>query len=206
MGCIKRDIIAFIKAHWVHIILAIPAAVAFTALHELAHCVAVWLQGGEVLEFVWLPSQGEWGHMSYSFSEYHDHSTRIVSLAPYIFWVASCFIASILSLRQKPWKFWIASTIFVWLFIVPLADIANTALPYLLLDVSNDFQSAFGSSGVLISVSLTVFAVVMIILGFGIQKRLYRERDICVGAYYILVMMAVLAIFMITSLRTGWLG
>ena len=67
MSALLKDMVSFFKGHWPHFILAVPGAVAFTALHELAHCVVVWVQGGSVTGSVWLPSGADWGHMRYSF-------------------------------------------------------------------------------------------------------------------------------------------
>ena len=41
-----KEIYPFCRAHWVHALLVIPGAFTFTIFHELAHCLAVWAQGG----------------------------------------------------------------------------------------------------------------------------------------------------------------
>src|SRR5262245_36372498 len=107
-----RDIITFFKNHWIHIIIAIPAAIAFTVLHELAHCAAVWIQGGTVTEFVWLPSKAEWGHIRYLFPADTTYNATAISLSPYIFWVSLMLLSGILACRKSAWPFWIASIIF----------------------------------------------------------------------------------------------
>ncbi len=46
-----RDVVSFFRGHWPQILVGIPAAFGVTALHELAHCAAVWTQGGTVTDF-----------------------------------------------------------------------------------------------------------------------------------------------------------
>ena len=198
MKHVLQDIVSFFKGHWPHVILAIPAAVAFTAAHEFAHCFAVWMQGGSVTDVVWLPSGSEWGHMQYSFPSGVEYSAAAVSLSPYAFWVCSCLLAGILSLRRSVWPFWCSSTIFVWLFILPLADIANTAAPYFLCDTDNDFRHAFGPSQTTFAVVAMVFAVGVAICGFLLNKRLYRDRSVGFPAYCALATAAVLIVLAVS--------
>ena len=171
-----KDIVSFFKGHWPHIIIAIPAAIAFTAVHELAHCAAVWVQGGSVTKFVWLPSGTHWGYMRYSFPPGVSHNATTVSLSPYALWVSSCLFAGLLSLRRCKWPFWFASTVFVWLFIAPLTDIANTAVPYLLLNADNDFRDAFGPTRPFFMVVAGIGGFAAAAYGPLLCKRLYRER------------------------------
>jgi len=199
MKHIFKDILLFFKGHWPHLIIAIPAAIIFTVPHELAHCLAVWIQGGTVTDFVWLPSGSEWGHMSYSFPSGVEYSQTLVSLSPYIFWTSFCLIAGLLSLRKTAWHFWIASTIFVWLFIVPFADIANAAIPYLLWNNDNDFQQAFGPSQPSFVLIAIILGIVALIYGFIINKRLYRERALGFPTYCILAISAAFVLFAITA-------
>ena len=194
-----QDIVRFFKGHWLHLLLAIPAVVGFTVVHELAHCAAVWIQGGQVTEFVWLPSPGEWGHMRYEFQRGVVYSPQFISLAPYLCWLLLCLLTGALSLRPRPWPFWFASTLFVWCFIVPLADIANAALPYLVWTSDNDLLHAFGQPALSIAAVLGIGATVLVCLGFPIQRRLYRERAVGLGAYSLLAACGAVGIIAITS-------
>ncbi len=193
-----KDIIFFFKSHWPHLIVAIPAAVAFTALHELAHCVAVWVQGGHVTNFVWLPTGTQWGYMQYSFPIGTEYSSTAISLSPYIFWIFFCLLAGILSLRRTNWSFWIASVIYVWLFIVPLADILNTTAPYLLKNANNDLQHAFGAVRSSYALIAVIVGIAIAIYGFLLNKRLYRDRSIGFSAYCVLTVVATLVILAIS--------
>jgi len=198
MKHVLKDIVSFFKGHWPHGVIAVPAAVAFTALHELAHCAAVWAQGGTVTDFAWLPSGTEWGHMNYIFPPGVEYCTTAVSLSPYAFWMGFCLLAGVLALRKAAWRFWIASIIYVWLFIVPLADIANTAVPYLLRNKTNDLQHAFGPARPAYAVMAIGFAIAAAIGGFWLNKRLYRDRAVGVGAYGILTAAAALALLAVS--------
>ncbi len=40
------EIGAYLKAHWVHGVLCLPAILTVTVVHELAHALAVLAQGG----------------------------------------------------------------------------------------------------------------------------------------------------------------
>jgi hypothetical protein len=199
MRTLRRDILAFFKGHWPHILIGIPAAVAFTALHEIAHCIPVWLQGGHVTEFAWLPSGEEWGHMQFSFPPQTEYSSAAVSLSPYALGVAWCLLAGLLSLRRSAWSFRWASTIFVWMFIAPLADIANAAVPYLLSDSSNDFRQAFGPMQPPFLIAAISVGIIALISGFLLNKRLYRERAVGLPAYGCLAAAAALAVLVISS-------
>ncbi|MDA3800424.1 MAG: hypothetical protein PF692_15290 [Kiritimatiellae bacterium] len=196
---IIQDILSFFRSHWPHLIIAIPVAITLTIVHELAHCSAVWAQGGNVTDFVWLPSGSEWGHMKYSFPKGVEYSRTAISFAPYAFWIFSCLFAGILSLKKSPWPFWFASIIFVWLFIVPLADIANAAIPYIFWNTKNDFKQAFGSISPSFVFIATLLGLTTLIYGFFLNKRLYRNRSLGFPAYCILATTATLIIFIITS-------
>jgi len=119
-------------------------------------------------------------------------------LAPYGFWGTLCVVAGILSLRQTPWSFAAASTVFVWLFIVPCADIANAAVPWLVSDAGTDFRQAlgpvrpsYGTSGLVLGAGLTL-------LGFLIQKGLYRSNALGASGYGVLAGLAALTILSAT--------
>lgn len=132
MKGVVKEVLQFFRGHWPHVSIGVPGLVAFTILHELAHCVAVWLQGGTVTEFVWLPSAGEWGHMRYDMSLDVPISSKIVSLSPYIFEVGSVFSClGILTMRQAAWSFPVAVAMFCWLYIAPVGDLLNAVLPVL---------------------------------------------------------------------------
>jgi len=194
MKNIFQDILQFFKSHWPHFIVAIPAAIGITIVHEFAHCIGVWLQGGEVTNFVWLPSATEWGHMEYVFAANTKQNQVVISFAPYMFWILLALLAGILASRRKPWPFWCASTIFLWFFVAPLADIANAAIPYLLWNHDNDFFQAFGDMRPAFIAIAILFGLASATYGYLLNKRLYRDRAIGFPAYCLLATAAAIAI------------
>lgn len=182
-----RQAWGFVRSHWGHLVVALPAVLAFTAVHELAHCLAVWVQGGRVTEFVWLPSGSEWGHMRFQFDPGVNHSSAAIAMAPYALWLGCGLVAGGLALRKTPWPFRTASIVYVWLFVAPTADIANTAVPYLMRGALNDFRDAMGPprstlwfAGILVALLATTY-------GFWLNRRLYRNGALDLPAYLALL-------------------
>ena len=64
----------------------------------------------------------------------------------------------------------------------PAADIANTALPYL-LGSRNDFIGLFGDPSPSVTLILAACCLVYVIAGFFIQRRLYRQAGLSGAAY-----------------------
>ena len=188
------EIVSFFKSHWPHILIGIPAACAFTALHELAHCLAVWAQGGTVIEFAWLPTGKRWGYIRYVFPPDASFSEAAVSFSPYALWILFCLIAWILSLRRSPWPFWAASAVFVWLFLVPMADIANAAFPYVLWNADNDFRHAFGPCRPSMAAAVLLAGALAVGVGYHVHRRLYRDRAVGLQAYGIVAATVVLLV------------
>ncbi len=158
---------------------------------------------GRVIDFVWWPSGTEWGHMQYVFPSGTPYSPTAISLSPYAFWIFFCLLAWLLSFKRSAWPFWAASTLYIWLFVVPLADIANTALPYILWDANNDFQRAFGPVRPMFTFLAIALAVSAVSAGFSMNRRLYRERAVGGRAYGILAVAAALLVLAVVSIRLG---
>ena len=169
---------------WYILLLVVPALIGFTILHEAAHGVAVVAQGGEITEFVWLPNGQQWGHIRYYFG-HDDYSSFAISMAPYIMWACVSLMAAVLSLRKQPYPFPLASFIFVWLYTAPLADIANTAIPYL-AGKNNDFASAFGPPTMSSFAATGAFGAISALLGYYLQRRLYGDYALSGVAYVVL--------------------
>jgi len=192
-----REIGAFFKSHWLHGLLVVPAIVGVTVVHEGMHGLAVRAQGGTIRDFVWLPTSGEWGHIRYVFASSTVYSSVLIALAPYLLWLALILLAVLLAFFNPPRSFRMASTVFIWLFLVPLADIANTALPYL-SGTRNDFQSALGAPAPAIQLALLAAGGFFAALGFFVQRRLYGARRLSLPAYASLGALAALTICLIS--------
>lgn len=181
---------AFFKGHWLHVFFAAPGALLVTVAHEAAHCAAALVQGGTVTEFVWLPGGGYWGHMRYEFPQGVRYSSFVISIAPYVFWLVVAAGVALLSLRRRAYPFWLASTLFVWGFVVPLADVANAAFPYL-AGAHNDLRSAFGWPTAVAGLVVALLTLVAMAVGFVVQRRLYRERALGPLPFVVLSLLAV---------------
>ncbi len=175
------EILRFCKRQWFMLPAVIPALVLFTLFHEAAHAVAVLLQGGRIVEFVWLPTGGLWGHISYDFGD-ESYSAVAIAAAPYVMWLTASTSAAVLSLSRYKFPFVLASFIFVWLYVAPAADIANTAFPYV-LGSRNDFFSVFSGPSPALTTTLAVCCLAYVAAGFFVQRRLYRQDALSGKAY-----------------------
>jgi hypothetical protein len=184
-----KEVLHFLKTHWLHILLVAPAALIVTILHESAHAAVVLAQGGSITEFVWLPTAANWGHINYAFPKNSTYSSTAISVAPYLLWTTCCLSAIVVAIANRRLSFCMSSTIFIWLFLVPLADIANAAIPYLLGD-KNDFLFAFGKPNSLMLALIASAAGLAAITGFYLQKRLYQKESLGILGYSILGLLA----------------
>lgn len=167
-------------------LLAIPASVAYTVLHELAHCIATWAQGGNVTRFIWLPTEEFWGEMTYEFPRAAAFSDSAISVAPYVLWTTFCIIALALSFRRAAWPLWAASSIFVWLFLAPISDIAYAALAQIRSVEGTDLGRVFGEPSLAVTIGFIVYGLVLAFLGFLTQRQLYRERALSASSFCLL--------------------
>jgi hypothetical protein len=185
MNVIWRELLSFFKSHWPHLLIALPAAFLITIIHESAHAAAVVLQGGELLEFSPWPSEGEWGHVEFKFASGSNFSPAAIALAPYAVCLAACALAWLLAMRRKAYPVWLASLIFIWLYVAPLGEIANAAVPYLGGE-SNDLTEPFGPPTAGKWLGVIALIGVSSVLGFPLQRRLYGVRALSGQAYMIL--------------------
>lgn len=175
----------FLKSNWVQFLLIFPGVFWVNAIHEGAHAAAVLLQGGSIVEFSIIPNVHDWGSVVYRSSGRDDFSNFAVSMAPYAVWMSIALASVIFSFRRAPFPFWIASMLFVWAFVMPLGDIAYAVFPYL-LGGQTDFKFAFGQSA-LLSWILAAFGLsVSCWIGYGVQRRFYRQRALSIAAYGIM--------------------
>jgi hypothetical protein len=192
-----HETLDFFRRHWPHLPLLLPGALLVTILHESAHAVAVLIQGGTLSRFVWLPEAGRWGYVSYEFPAGVPYSEFLISIAPYLLWLLLAIFTFLVSLSGQKFAHWKASVLYFWLFVIPLADIANTAFPYL-AGRDNDFRSAFGQPSLFIGLSIVLVGVLTVIGGYCVQSRLYREDRLSPSSYLALSTIALIMIFTVT--------
>jgi hypothetical protein len=192
-----QEILLFVRRHWWHLLLLIPGAIMVTILHEAAHAVAVAAQGGTVKEFVWLPTRGSWGHVSYNFPPGAYCSQTMVALAPTALWLSLAGVGCLLCLRSEEFSCRRASFVFFWLFVIPLADIAHAAFPFL-AGGENDYAAALGRPSMASVAWIVIATVAAWIGGYFVQRRLYRAGALRIVAYTVLSTVALLAILVVT--------
>ena len=192
-GVIK-EILAYLKGHRHVLLMLVPMALAVTLLHEAALALAVAAQGGTIESFVFIPSQGRWGYITYSFHG-KPYNAFIIAIAPYLLWLLLAGGAWLLTLRKRAYPYWLAGMIFLWLFIIPLGDIANAALPFL-FGALNDFHRAFGPPKWFHGLAFMAMFIATVLAGFHLQRRLYRERRLSIKAYGVLSGLAAILILL----------
>ena len=168
--------ITFARTHWVHILcIPILGLTVFTFLHEAAHAVVVILQGGEIKSFNILPVGKHLGMVHYT-APVRNFSHFNVSIAPYIMWLALVLIAVILSYKIKSKHFFIYSSIFIWLYVMPLGDIGGHFLPYMLFNDDNDIMHAFGPSNSYLNFLIIFATALSVFVGYHVHRRLYGDN------------------------------
>jgi hypothetical protein len=90
-----------------------------------------------------------------------------------------------------------ASFVYFWLFVIPLADVAHAAFPFL-AGKDNDYASAFGEPGLASAMIIGTAAIAAWIGGYFVQQRLYGADALSRVAYGLLSMTALLAILGVT--------
>jgi len=114
----------FLWAHLAYTLLAPALMMAGTVIHEAAHAAAGLALGGRVLEIdVWpefAPNGFRFGHVLYD--RHFGHLQWLVTMAPAFAWTAIA-LTSLLWVRRiaRPW---LAKVCFLFLFLLPLADIS----------------------------------------------------------------------------------
>lgn len=178
----REEVVAFTRAHLAHLVILPVMAILVTTVHEAAHALAACAQGAEVTDFVVLPSNGLWGSMHYEPPRDSAFSLRAVAIAPYALWLGLACATGLTAVLAKRIPFWLASSLYVWGFVVPLGDIANAAFPYL-LGARNDLLDACGPPTLASWVATCAGATSAVLVGYALSKRLYRDRAISPRAY-----------------------
>jgi hypothetical protein len=142
-----------------------------TFLHELAHAAMALLLGATVTSLEFLPADGHLGVTRYtrpaSWSVVDD---ALVAGAPYLMWlvVAGVVVAVALLRNQLHWL--VATTLFLWGFVVPLGDIAWNAFS------GGGDLAVPGPLGVVVQLGVAFLLVCAAFAGFFIARRLFGER------------------------------
>lgn len=173
----------------------IPGAFLITFIHEFMHALAVWAQGGKVLDFVWTGESENWGHVDYSFPATMDYNSTIISLAPYLFAMLILLIGLLISFVPFRKSYFLSSLIFVWLVLIPLGEIAYVLYPYSFYNSQNDLYHVAGNRSwwfILISLILSMAGVW---LAYISHVRLFKSEAVTARAFVLLslIPLAILA-------------
>lgn len=193
---VLREAGRFVRWQWLHVVAAPFVAVTLvTFLHELAHCVAVWVQGGTVTSFRFLPTADSYGMMTYEPPARGFFLPELVSLAPYLMWSGVAAFTVFLAIVPIRWPRAIASTLFVWMYVVPFLDIGMHLTTWALLGAAgNDITHALGRATLLDA----LFVAVVLPIGWAftwlVQWRLYRDHSLSVAGYVVVTALGLLAL------------
>lgn len=186
---VVREIGRFLGRFWWVGLLTVPFLLVITIVHETAHAAVAMAQGATIEEFVWLPSGDLWGYVSYTFPAGAEWSSSAISLAPYGLWLILSLATLVYSRRFRTIeraRRGVGALIFTWFFVLPIGDIANAAMPYLLVSKENDWFSAFGPPSwepLLLTIAVLAAAGVA---GHRAQRNLLGDAALSVKAYAVL--------------------
>jgi hypothetical protein len=176
LNLIEHKTLTFLKKNWWHVILLIPGVTFITFLHEFAHAVAVKIQGGKVIEFVWFGDTNHWGHVRYSFPKGVEYNDMVISLAPYGSALVLFLIGCSLAFFFKDKIYLLSSFIFVWHIILPIAEIAHALLPYSFYNAENDFHHAFGISEWYYAFIALIYIILACLISYYKHKILFGSN------------------------------
>lgn len=196
MACVRAagvQALRFVWLHRFHALLCLPALVGVTVLHEAAHALAVVLLGGEVTYVSFWPTRERWGHVSWHEPPAGMHLRWLVTLAPYLMWLTLAGAAAVFAALSRPKPLWLASTVFVWCFALPVLDVALAICTYGLYR-SGDLLDLFGPSTAA-RITITVIGAVLFgTSGYVVQRKLYGDCALGPMAYAMLALASAAAL------------
>ena len=182
-----QEIKYFLIKNWWQLIILIPGAFLITFLHELAHAIPVWLQGGTVEEFVWhSDKEGMWGHVSYTFPPSIKYNSFIITIAPYLSALVILTVTFLTTFVIKPSNRIFASFIFICLIVIPLGEIAYALFPYNFYSKKNDLYYAFGNPTLLISFSTIILVIGGTYLAYISHKNIFNIHALSLRSFILL--------------------
>lgn len=196
---VGTELYRWARRHWIHLLISPVVFLLFTVIHECAHVLAAAAQGGTITDFSVLPSGENLGYMSYEFPEGSYASHELVSIAPYALWSLCMFAVLLLSLRRSGFSFPLASAFFLWGFIGAWGDIGLAGVSWL-NGSGGDWGHVLGESSELDVLALGVAWVIVGGLGYGVQRRLYREGALSKTSYGVVALAGSLALLLGTAI------
>jgi hypothetical protein len=190
-----RELGGFLRRHWAHLVLSPLLGFVFcSALHEGAHAAAVVVQGGTIEQFRCWPGEGYLGYIDYDFSPGAVYSRRAVSAAPFVASIAFAIALIFIAFYLQSTPFWLGSSVFAWGWIASFGNIGIGTAGYLRGNKGADLTKVFGHLRIGPAVLMLGTLAMGCILGFYLQRRLYRESALSARAYLWLVTICVFGI------------
>ncbi len=184
---VVREVLRFTLAHWLHFLLLLGlGVVGITSLHELAHAVAVWVQGGELLDFRVLHDGTSWGHVQYRFPEGVAYNARLISAAPAIAALGAFGLGSLVAVVSKPGDGHVPRAVFFWLCLMPVGELGFMGLGYFTVGARCDLWYALGPISWTLRCLGGLMACCVVALLYGIQRRLFEDLALGPGAFALL--------------------
>ncbi len=191
-----RQALRFLLGHWLHLLLlAGLGVVGITTLHELAHALAVWAQGGILEEFVVLGDEEAWGHVRYSFPQGVSHSSRLISLAPAIAAVGALMLGLLVALLGPRRDGHIARAAYFWLALMPAGELGFMGMGYFTVGARCDLFYALGPISWPLRLAGLGLACCLVALLYTLQRRLFDDLALGQGAFATLGGIAVVGLW-----------
>ena len=179
------EILRFLHRHLIHVLLFVPGAFVLVTAHELTHAVAASARGGTIQEIHLLPTRQNWGgSVSYKLPGAQATSWAI-ALAPYVASLSLAILTTCVAIRRPPKSYFVASCWFVWGFIMPLADLLNTALMWF-QGAHNDFYGALGPISPIGIFATGTLIILCMAWGALVQTGLYSGQKLSRQAWWTL--------------------
>ncbi|MED5372536.1 MAG: hypothetical protein VX899_16090 [Myxococcota bacterium] len=184
---VASELWRYLRAHAVHLLLAVPMAIFVTTCHELAHAAAAKAFGAEIGHIWVLPGNGSWGHMSYTLPSPHPSASFWVSVAPSLTGLGVGLALTVLAVTRPPkTPFW-AGFLFVWGVVTPLLEPSYQLFQWLSGD-PNDLAKALGPPTALGAAFTLVYGAMVVFAGWHAQRSVYRERALTQVPFGVLVL------------------
>jgi hypothetical protein len=192
---IPRQALRFLLGHWLHfLLLGIFGVVGVTTLHEGAHAMGVWLQGGELLEFVVMGDEESWGHVRYQFAPGAQYSARLISLAPAIGALGALMVGLVAALFGPRRDGHLAKAVWFWLCMMPAGELGFMGLGYFTVGARCDLFYALGPITWPLRLAGLAMGCSVVALLYGLQRRLFDDLALGQGAFALLGGLAVVGL------------
>lgn len=168
-GVSPRRVGRFVRAHLGYALLAPVLAFAGTVIHELAHAGAAILLGGQVTDLELWPSRVP-GGIRFGATYYAGVPADrgwMVTMAPALVWTALAAVAMAWLGRLRGWP---AKSLFLILYVLPLADIALQLGGLYTGRPGSDYYKAMGAVPWLTAIVAAIYFAGFLALGW---RRLF---------------------------------